>query len=194
MPPDSLANWNGTPAEKKALLDVARRTTLAAAQGFEYAPPVSCDPRLREPWGAFVTLRQRRRLRGCMGQLPSRSALIEVVAHCAKSAALEDPRFEALRPEEAPHVAIEISVLSALQKITLQQIEIGRHGLLVRRGHLRGVLLPQVATEFRWDAAKFLEETCLKAGLDRQAWREFDTDIQAFTAEIFSEEVCAAKL
>ncbi|HEY7825186.1 MAG TPA: AmmeMemoRadiSam system protein A [Candidatus Acidoferrales bacterium] len=194
MPPDSLANWNGTPAEKKDLLDVARHSIFAGARGLEYAPPASCDPRLREPWGAFVTLRQRRRLRGCMGQLPSRSALIEVVAHCAKSAALEDPRFEALRPEETSQVAIEISVLSPLEKITLQQIEIGRHGLLVRRAHLRGVLLPQVATEFRWDATKFLEETCHKAGLDRQAWREADTEIQAFSVTVFREEEWAAKL
>lgn len=193
MQPNLWANWNGTPAEKKYLLEVARRSMLAATQGLEFLPPVSCDPRLREPWGAFVTLRRRRHLRGCMGQLPSRSALIEVVAHCAKSAALEDPRFETLRPEETSQVAIEISVLSALEKITLQQIEIGRHGLLVRRGNMRGVLLPQVATEFRWDAARFLEETCIKAGLDRQAWRELDTDIQAFTAEIFGEEESTAE-
>lgn len=188
MPPSSPPNWNGTPAEKKALLEVARCSLSAAAQGIEYVPPVLCPPRLREPWGAFVTLRRGRHLRGCMGQLPSRSALIEVVAHCAKSAALEDPRFEALRRAEASQVAIEISVLSALEKIGLQQIEIGRHGLLVRRGHLRGVLLPQVAAEFRWNAARFLEETCLKAGLDQQAWREFDTEIQGFTAEVFGEE------
>lgn len=191
MPPDSLANWNGTPAEKKDLLDAARHSIFAAARGLEYAPPASCDPRLREPWGAFVTLRQRRRLRGCMGQLPSRSALIEVVVHSAKSATLEDPRFEALRPEETSKIAIEISVLSALEKITLPQIEIGRHGLFVRCGNMRGVLLPQVATEFRWDAARFLEETCLKAGLDREAWKDPETEIQGFSAEVFSEEELA---
>ena len=192
MLPDSLANWNGTPAEKRFLLNIARGATVAAAQGLEFAPPMSCEARLREPWGAFVTLRQRHRLRGCMGQLPSRSALIEVVAHCAKSAALNDPRFEALRPEEISQVAIEISVISALEKITLQQIEIGKHGLFVRHGNMRGVLLPQVATEFRWSAAKFLEETCIKAGLGPHAWQDPDTEIQGFSAEIFGEEESAA--
>lgn len=188
MPSDPLANWNGTPAEKMLLLEVARRAMVAAAQALDFAPPLSCDAGLREPWGAFVTLRQRGRLRGCMGQLPSRTPLVEVVAHCAKAAALEDPRFDALRPEDTSQVAIEISVLSSLEKITLQQIEIGRHGLFVRCGNLRGVLLPQVATEFRWTAAKFLEETCIKAGLDREAWKDPETEIQGFSAEVFSEE------
>ncbi|MGH7838349.1 MAG: AmmeMemoRadiSam system protein A, partial [Candidatus Binataceae bacterium] len=128
-----------------------------------------------------------------MGQLPSGTPLIEVVPHCAKSAALEDPRFAPLRSEEISKVVIEISVLSALEKITLQKIEIGRHGLCISRGNKRGVLLPQVATEFRWSAERFLEETCIKAGIGRQGWQDPDTEIQAFSAEVFGEEALAAE-
>jgi uncharacterized protein len=109
------------------------------------------------------------------------------VAHSAKSAALEDSRFDGVRVDEVPEIEIEISVLSALEDISLEQIEAGKHGLLVSRGLQRGLLLPQVATECRWTAGRFLEETCVKAGLARDAWRDSETKIQGFTAEVFSE-------
>ena len=95
--------------------------------------------------------------------------LIEVVAHCAKAAALEDPRFKPVRAEEVAEIEIELSILSPLQDTTLEKIEAGKHGLVVSRGWQRGVLLPQVATEFKWQAARFLEETCVKAGLERRS-------------------------
>jgi AmmeMemoRadiSam system protein A len=110
-----------------------------------------------------------------------------VVAHCAKAAALEDSRFKPVRAEEVAEIEIELSILSPLQDTTLEKIEAGKHGLVVSRGWQRGVLLPQVATEFKWQAARFLEETCVKAGLEREAWQDPHTRIQAFTAEVFND-------
>lgn len=134
-----------------------------------------------------MTLRKRARLRGCIGQIGTGQPLADVVAYSAKAAALEDPRFDPVRAEELQEIEIEISVMSPLQEITSDQIEAGKHGLLVSKGWRRGLLLPQVATEWRWTSARFLEETCVKAGLERNAWREPDTKIQGFTAEVFSE-------
>lgn len=122
-----------------------------------------------------------------MGQLASGDPLIKVVVHCARAAALEDPRFEPVRREELSDLEIELSVLSPLFETTFDRIEVGKHGLLITRGWQRGVLLPQVAAEYGWPAEKFLEETCLKAGLPRDAWKHPDTRVEAFTAEIFCE-------
>jgi AmmeMemoRadiSam system protein A len=173
--------------EKQLLLEVARRSLTAGVERRESIPDFPDDEVLRQPGGAFVTLHRRGRLRGCVGQLPSRDPLIEVVAHCAKAAALEDPRFKPVRTEEVAEIEIELSILSPLQDTTLEKIETGKHGLVVSRGWQRGVLLPQVATEFKWQATRFLEETCVKAGLEREAWQDAHTRIQAFTAEVFSE-------
>lgn len=173
--------------EKQLLLGVARRALTAGVERQESIPDFPDNEVLRQPGGAFVTLHRRGRLRGCVGQLPSKDPLIEVVAHCAKAAALEDPRFKPVRVEEVAEIEIELSILSPLQDMTLEKIEAGKHGLVVSRGWQRGVLLPQVATEFKWQAARFLEETCVKAGLEREAWQDPHTRIQAFTAEVFSE-------
>jgi hypothetical protein len=113
--------------------------------------------------------------------------LAEVVAHCSKSAALEDPRFEAVSVAELPGIEIELSVLSVPVDVNLEQIEPGKHGLIVSCGWKRGVLLPQVAGQFHWSAQQFLEETCAKADLARDAWKDPATRVQAFTAEVFSE-------
>ena len=175
--------------EKKLLLDLARRAvTLAARHGESLGEhDLPTDEILTRPGGAFLTLRIRRRLRGCIGQLPSGVPLVRVVAHCAKAAALEDPRFEPVRVEEISEIEIEISVLSDLEDAAPGKIEPGRHGLMVSRGSQRGVLLPQVATEFRWTAERFLEETCIKGGLEPAAWKDPATRVQVFTAEVFSE-------
>jgi AmmeMemoRadiSam system protein A len=142
---------------------------------------------LHQPAGAFVTLRRRNRLRGCVGQLPGSDALAAVVAHCARAAALDDSRFDPVTSSELSEIDIEVSVLSALQDVTLEAIEPGTHGLIVSRGMQRGVLLPQVASQFKWGAQRFLEETCVKAGLERDAWKDSATRVQAFTADVFSE-------
>jgi len=173
--------------EKKLLLEVARRAMSAAVEGREFAGQL---PELSNPQnlgGAFVTLHRRGRLRGCVGQVASSQSLIETVVHCAKAAALEDPRFDRVRPDELSEIEIELSILSGLETIAPEQIQAGKHGLMVSFGRQRGVLLPQVATQFRWSGRRLLEETCVKAGLDRDAWKNAKVRVQAFTAEIFSE-------
>jgi AmmeMemoRadiSam system protein A len=166
--------------ERQLLLEVARSVLTAAVERRDFLENLPTSEILQRPAGAFVTLRRRGRLRGCMGQLASGEPLVRVVAHCAKSSALEDPRFEPVRPQEVAGVKTEPGR-------SANQIEIGKHGLLIGRGLQRGVLLPQVAAEFRWTAERFLEETCTKAGIERDAWKHPDTRVEAFTAEIFSE-------
>jgi len=173
--------------EKKLLLKIARQALAAAVEGRECPETVPDSERLRKPSGAFVTLRRGPRLRGCIGQLSGVEALVDVVSYCARAAALDDPRFAPVRPDEVPDLDIEISVLSPLEDITPDKIVAGKHGLIVTRGWDRGVLLPQVATEFNWSAERLLEETCVKAGLDPEDWMDPETRIQAFTAEVFGE-------
>jgi AmmeMemoRadiSam system protein A len=172
--------------EKTLLLEVARSAVTAAVERREVPSEL---PRgdLKGFGGVFVTLRRRGRLRGCIGQIVSSEALVEVVAYCAKAAALEDPRFDPICPHELAEVEIELSVLSRLEEIAPEQIEAGKHGLMVSQGWRRGVLLPQVAIEFQWTAERLLEETCVKAGFARDAWKDPETRIQGFTAEIFCE-------
>ena len=134
-----------------------------------------------------MTLHRLGRLRGCVGHLASKEPLVSVVAYCAMAAALDDPRFAPMTASELEGLAIEISVLSSLVEISSEQIEPGKHGLMVTRGDRRGVLLPQVAEQFGWTAERFLEETCVKAELERDAWKQPGTRVQGFTAEIFSE-------
>lgn len=173
--------------EKQLLLEVARRALVLAAEGCEPFEELPANGGLGRGSGAFVTLRSSGRLRGCIGQLSSSDPLTQVVAYCARAAALEDPRFDPVRPDELAGIEVEISVLSPLETIAPAEIEVGKHGLMVSQAWQRGVLLPQVATEFHWGAERFLEETCVKAGLGRDAWKDPATRIYAFTAEVFSE-------
>ncbi len=143
--------------------------------------------RLAEPRGAFVSIYLRRRLHGCIGRIDKSTALAETVVQCAISAALYDPRSTPLDKHRAGEVEIEVSVISELRSISADGIEVGSHGLLVKRGEKRGLLLPQVATRRKWSADRFLEETCLKAGLDSKAWGDPQTQLLGFTVEVFSE-------
>ncbi len=173
-------------AEKQTLLSVARKALEEAVRHHrlsEVEPPAES---LREKCGAFVTLRKGHRLRGCIGFVEPVRPLFHTVRECAMAAALHDPRFDPVPPEELPQLKLEISVLSPLREIDPSQIEVGRHGLVVSRGFQRGLLLPQVAVEWKWDRERFLEETCLKASLPPDAWKHGAT-VQAFTAEVFSE-------
>jgi len=174
-------------SEQRVLLDIARRAlTLAVTQGV-FLDEFPIDEVLSQPGGAFVTLHIRGRLRGCIGQFATDLPLARVVARCAAAAAREDPRFDAVQPEELAEIEIEISILSAAVEIDPATIEIGRHGLIVSSGEKRGVLLPQVALQFKWTPERFLQETCVKADLDRDAWKLPSTRVEAFTSESFSE-------
>jgi AmmeMemoRadiSam system protein A len=146
-------------------------------------------PGLPEATGAFVTLKKRGALRGCIGTLECRRTLPEEVARVAVSAAREDPRFEPVRPSELADLDVEVSVLGPLEPIDPHDpaaIEIGRHGLVVEQGWRRGLLLPQVATEWGWDRETFLAHTCAKAGLPHDCWRT-GARVFRFAADVFGD-------
>jgi AmmeMemoRadiSam system protein A len=171
----------------RALLDLARRaisTAVIEKRILDFPPYPTA---LAGPAGAFVTLHRNGQLRGCVGQVESPGPLADTVARAAISAALHDSRFPPVEDHELSSLDIEISVLSLPEPIAPEAILAGRHGLIVVKVDKRGVLLPQVASERRWSAERFLEETCAKAGLPRDAWRESSTRVLAFTAEVFSE-------
>jgi AmmeMemoRadiSam system protein A len=175
-----------TEADQQTLLRMARDAIVEYVHHHRL-PEVQEPPEaLRQPCGAFVTLRKGKRLRGCIGYVEAVRPLYTTVRECAVAAALHDPRFCPVAPQEIPELSLEISVLSPLAEITPEKIEIGRHGLLISRGAQRGLLLPQVAVEWNWDREELLEETCLKAGLPPDAWR-LGATIQAFTAQVFEE-------
>ncbi len=174
-------------ADQRELIRLARQALEEAVRQRrlpEIAAPAS--PALSEARGAFVSLHKGSRLRGCIGYIEALKPLWVTVRECALAAALRDPRFDPVEPEELPSLRMEISVLSPLEEIPPEQVEVGRHGLLISRGFQRGLLLPQVAVEWGWDRERFLEETCQKAGLPPNAWRQ-GAKIQAFTAQIFEE-------
>jgi AmmeMemoRadiSam system protein A len=173
-------------ADQQFLLRLARQALEESVRHYKLPPVEVPSGPLHEKCGAFVTLHKAGRLRGCIGYIESLKPLYQTVCECALAAALHDPRFDPVAPEELPSLHLEISVLSPLEDISPEQVEVGRHGLLVSRGPQRGVLLPQVAVEWKWDGRQFLEETCLKAGLPPDAWRH-GARIQAFTAQVFAE-------
>ena len=175
-------------SDRDALLRLARKT-LEAHFADESAPVCPATHKsLTEQKGAFVSLHRGEELRGCIGQLYPDRELSKVVQHCVLSAALEDTRFTPVTRDEVKSLSIEISVLSPFRRIeNIEEIEVGKHGLYVVRGFYRGLLLPQVATQYRWDRKKFLEQTCRKAGLPESAWQNPDTEIHIFEADVFSE-------
>jgi hypothetical protein len=171
---------------RRSLLDVAREAIAAHLAGRRpRLPSVAVSGH-----GAFVTLRQAAdgELRGCVGQLESSDPLVETVAAMAVAAATRDSRFDPVTADELASLRVEISVLSSLQPIEPGDVEVGRHGLLVRLGERRGVLLPQVPLEHAWDRESFLGHTCVKAGLPADTWRQPGIEISGFTATVFGEE------
>jgi len=174
--------------DRRALLALARAAIVSALND---SPLRSSEP---EPFcfslrrGVFVTLEVHGKLHGCIGVIEPREPLRASIAHCARGAALDDPRFPSLLPAELPALQIEISILSPLSPIDPKDVEIGKHGLVVATEDRRGLLLPQVATEHHFSREEFLEETCRKAGLPRDAWRDPQTKVFGFTCEIFQED------
>jgi AmmeMemoRadiSam system protein A len=174
--------------EKKFLLALARNVIDLETQGKNYQREEYFSPTLKEQRGVFVTLTKSQKLRGCIGYVEGHKPLQIAVEEMSQAAAFDDPRFPTLEEEEIKDIEIEISVLSPLETIIdHNQIEIGKHGVVIEKGLSLGLLLPQVATEYEWDVETFLEQTCQKAGLPKDAWQDDSTKIQIFSAEIFSE-------
>jgi len=177
-----------TTTQKDALLALARGTATRAASGEHGDAPGPAPYGLGAPGAAFVTVRVGGELRGCIGTFEAREALWDTVHEMATAAATRDPRFAPLATHDVPTLTIDISVLAPARRINnAAEIELGRHGLEIRRGPRRGLLLPQVATDHELDRESFLAETCRKAGLHAGAWREADTEIWAFEAEVFGD-------
>ena len=175
-----------SPQEQALLLRLAHDSILSALEGRDIPldPPTA---HLAEPRGAFTSLYLHGELRGCVGYVLPVSPVYRAVADTARAAAFEDTRFPPVTVAEAPHLEIELSILSPPQPISAGAVEIGRHGLLIGMAGRRGLLLPQVPTEHNWDRTTFLEQTCRKAGLPLDAWQKGAT-IEAFTAEVFGEK------
>jgi AmmeMemoRadiSam system protein A len=170
-----------------ALVKIARLAISSAVLERSLPDIPLQPPPLLERRGAFVSLYCAGRLRGCVGQIEDPGPLADVVARSAINAAVHDWRFPPVGSNEIATLEIEISVLTALERILPESIIAGLHGLLVVQEPYRGVLLPQVAAERRWSSQRLLEETCMKAGLSRDAWRDPATQVFGFTAEIYSE-------
>ncbi len=172
--------------EKEELIGIARSAIERGVKGDtpSAGPPVS--KKLEEPRGAFVSLHKRGMLRGCIGSLEPVAPLYKTVEEMAQSAAFRDPRFRPVTEDELPGLDVEISVLTPFREITdIDEIEVGVHGLMVAKGYRSGLLLPQVATERNWDRVTFLEQTSAKAGLPSDAWKDRDTRIYVFSADVF---------
>lgn len=187
--PQSPAEFN--PAERTALLQVAHEAIAAGVEGRSYSPG-HAGTVLSQPRGVFTTLYRAAKLRGCVGYVSAVRPLVNAVAETALAAAFEDTRFPPIESVEVPEIAVSLSVLSPMFAIEASQIEIGRHGLMIRHHGHRGLLLPQVALEHGWDIEAFLEQTCYKAGLPGNAWKH-GAEIEAFTAEVFGDEDCISE-
>jgi len=178
-----------TDEQKKQLLQVARAAIKNALEGKPDPILESHDPIFKEKRGAFVTLTKHGNLRGCIGYVLAYKPLDETVIEMAKAAAFRDPRFPAVTADELDDLEVEISVLTPIREITdINEIEVGKHGIIIERGVYSGLLLPQVATEYGWDRETFLEHTCNKAGLPSDAWQKEGTKIKIFSADVFHEE------
>lgn len=173
------------PEERAVLLRLAHESILSALQHREM-PLTPPSPHLSEPRGAFTTIYFQGQLRGCVGYVFPVASVYRTVAETARAAAFEDTRFSPVTLEEALGLEISLSILSPLQSITPEEVEIGMHGLVVTQGGRRGLLLPQVPVEHRWDRVTFIEQTCRKAGLPLDAWRKGAT-LEAFSAEVFGD-------
>ena len=173
-------------AQKAALLELARRSIAERVRGERLLVPELPD--FPEATGVFVTIKRAGTLRGCLGTLENRRGLPNEVVRCAADSATQDPRFSPVQAAELDDLRLELSVLGPLEKIepVPDSFTIGVHGLVVEQGPRRGLLLPQVATEWGWTPEQFLGQTCVKAGLRTDAWQKGAT-VYRFSAEVFGE-------
>jgi AmmeMemoRadiSam system protein B/AmmeMemoRadiSam system protein A len=177
-----------TEEEKKELLNIARQTLTSYLKERKIPDFKITSPKLKERYGVFVTLEKHGQLRGCIGYIEGIKPLYEGVIDNAINAALRDPRFLPVSYNELKDIKIEITILSPLKRIKdLKEIQVGKHGLFIKKGIYQGLLLPQVAVEYNWDRETFLKHTCLKAGLDPESYQDKDTEIYIFEGLIISE-------
>lgn len=183
-----------TSAEKRQLLEIARKSAESAVKDNKlYDLPANLPSSLMQDRGAFVTIKKNGALRGCIGYTAAMQSLALTVRDVAGFAALRDPRFPPVTARELPQLTYEISVLSPMRRVMdLNQIKVGEHGLMIRKGRYRGLLLPQVAPEQHWDRNTLLDETAMKAGLPAKAWRDREADLFMFTAVVFGESETSA--
>ncbi len=182
--------------EKAALMNIAKNSVETAVREGKL---FQCSPQgmeaLAQERAAFVTLKKKGELRGCIGNIAPRKPLCHMVRDVAALSAMRDNRFQPVTVAELNQLEYEISVLSPLRRVTdWRQISVGRDGLVVRKGETEGLLLPQVAQEFHWDRTTLLNETCLKAGLPARCWQDEDTDVFQFTAIVFGQGHIAESL
>jgi AmmeMemoRadiSam system protein A len=183
-----------SPEEKRVLLNIARSAIEKRLSGGRTQMPQVTSRTLQEKRGVFVTLHKEGALRGCIGYIKGFKPLHQAVGEMAVSAAFGDPRFPPVLTEELADLEVEISVLTPLHRVDdVSEIRIGEHGLFIVRGHQSGLLLPQVASEYGWDRETFLQQTCLKAGLPKQAWRDAETEIYSFGADVFSQKEVSSR-
>jgi len=178
-----------TLSQKKELLSLARKAITEFVQtGKRITLNNGNDPLFSEHRGAFVTIKIDNELRGCIGRIVADEPLAQVVRDMAIEAATGDPRFPPLQKAELTRISLEISVLSPIAPVTdINDIIVGVHGLIIRKGFNSGLLLPQVASEYHWTREEFLQHTCLKAGLAPDAWKN-NASLYSFSAEVFGEE------
>ena len=176
--------------QRKKLLKISRDSIESYLKTGKKLEVNESDPVLSQEMGAFVTLNKVGQLRGCIGSLTASQPLYLTVRDMAVEAAVDDPRFSPLKPEELNEIDIEISALSPLEKVdSADKVELGKHGVVVRKGYHSGVFLPQVATETGWSKEDFLNHLCeQKAGLPPSAWKDKETELYIFSAEVFSEK------
>lgn len=175
--------------EKRALLELARKA-IERCVSHGNREILRFDREVfQQLAGAFVTLEKQGQLRGCIGRIQAVNPLGEVVQEMAMAAATRDPRFSPVVPEEVTQLHIEISVLSPLEVVkNVEDIVVGKHGLMITGEGMSGLLLPQVAAEYGWDRETFLCHTCMKAGLPLDYWVKESVKIESFSAEVFSEQ------
>jgi len=184
-----MLKFSLTTAEKRQLLEIARKSAESAVRGDKlYELPANLPASLMQDRGAFVTIKENGELRGCIGYTAAMQPLAQTVRDVAGFAALRDTRFRPVTTGELPQLTYEVSVLSPMRRVMdLNRIKVGEHGLLIKKGRYRGLLLPQVAPDQHWDRNTFLDETAMKAGLPAKAWRDKDADLFMFTAVVFGE-------
>lgn len=184
-----------TEAQGKKLIELAKKAISLKLEGKE----IKVEERLKKEFGskrgAFVTLTSNGELRGCIGIVEQIYPLWQTIVHAAESAAFGDPRFTPLSKDEIKDIKVEISVLTEPELIETgraedypKKIKIGKDGLIIEGRYEKGLLLPQVAVEWKWDSKQFLEHTCEKAGLSMGAWKDLNNKIYKFQAQIFTEK------